>query len=339
MEKMNKAIVTTLIALFQLFFVQGSFAQSQPRDFVKAFEVVSPSDASKDIALGDVIDRQSNVRIRIDIPTLQKQMNTHSTDRVTLRIEAKIHRKDGKAQPIEVDNYSSLSEEETKASKSAKKNGEGTQAEQGEKRIVFRYHDKPYDRGLVGGKVQFLGILPDSYINLQELGVNPGDRLFIKITDTQTQSDVDYIAVVGELGWNVKVTDSFFLLKRFGVSKEEESNGIKAINFRPAPGFNFGWIYTARQNRFLKFLNPGVGYNVSFTDWNEPAFDPSSGQFVKGTDSNKIEITTGPVASLFDNTLQFTYGWNLNVRSDRRYFGIGFSFFKLSEKIAGLIKK
>lgn len=43
------------------------------------------------------------------------------------------------------------------------------------------------------------------------------------------------------------------------------------------------------------------------------------------------------LVTLFDNTLHLSYGWNLNVESKRRYFGVGFSFFNLSQRVGGLI--
>ena len=78
---------------------------------------------------------------------------------------------------------------------------------------------------------------------------------------------------------------------------------------------------------------------MSFTDWDDPAFNQATGQFAAGTNASDIEITTGLVAGIFDGVIQFTYGWNLNVEKKRTYFGVGFSFVNVVDRLGKLIPK
>ncbi len=43
------------------------------------------------------------------------------------------------------------------------------------------------------------------------------------------------------------------------------------------------------------------------------------------------------VGSLFDNNLQFTYGYNLNASRKNSYFGIGFGFIEVGKRLAGFL--
>ena len=82
------------------------------------------------------------------------------------------------------------------------------------------------------------------------------------------------------------------------------------------------WSKTARphESRLWRVFGPSWGVNVSYLD-----FDTSK----------EIEIGAGLVAGLFDNQVHFGCGWNLNVKSDRSYCFVGFSFAAIEKKLAG----
>ena len=268
------------------------------------------------------MDRRNNILIHFDREALlQALIGQTRIDTVRIRVEASLQQGDGAAQPIEVDNFIEVTE--TSGTLSAAPT------------FQFVYSDKRVD---VDRENKILrGVLPDSFINLTRLGVSAGDRLYLKITDVETQNDLDFIVDIDTFGLNTRVTDSFLLLRRLGVTEDLKAEDFQEINFRPAPGTTFGWVYRARTNPVLRVLTPGFGYNVSFTDWGDSAFDIATGKFTKGTQSSNVEIGTGIVLTLFHDTLHLSYGWNLNVESNRRYFGIGFSFFNLSRQIGGLV--
>jgi hypothetical protein len=128
-------------------------------------------------------------------------------------------------------------------------------------------------------------------------------------------------------------------IKRLNVSSADRKAGISDFNFGPSPGVTYGGSYFARKNSLLRFLQPGIGINVIFTKWDNPAFDISTGQFVSGTKSSDIQTALGGQLSLFGNVIQVGYGANLNVDQKRSYFGVGVSFVNLTTKVAGLLTK
>ena len=134
---------------------------------------------------------------------------------------------------------------------------------------------------------------------------------------------------------------------------------IKAVDFSPFPGVTFGavfhsrglrkvtgkdWDYEASETavrRFLGALAPGIGINVTFMNFGDPRdFNPAAndgaGAFTTTTGSN-FEVGAGAVGSLFDNNLQFTYGYNLNASRKNSYFGIGFGFIEVGKRLAGFL--
>jgi hypothetical protein len=100
--------------------------------------------------------------------------------------------------------------------------------------------------------------------------------------------------------------------------------------------------FRARSSNYDKFLNaiaPGIGVNTTFMSFADPRdFDPSTNQFTKTNGSN-FQVGVGPTISIFNNALQFTYGWNLNVDQRRRYVGIGFGFVEVGKTFASFLKK
>lgn len=193
------------------------------------------------------------------------------------------------------------------------------------------YHDKPF------APASGASVVPDTALDLSALGGSDYDAIVVKVTNLRTQEDVERRLQIRPFGLRPRVTDSVFFIRRQGVDNEEQAAGVEDVNFAPAPGVSWGGVYFARHSRAVRFLKPGVGVNVSFMDWSDPAFDIATGQFASGTTSNDIEVGMGIQASLFNNILQVTYGWNLHAEQDREYFGIGVSFVNFTSKVAGLI--
>ncbi len=128
------------------------------------------------------------------------------------------------------------------------------------------------------------------------------------------------------------------------------------VNFAPSPGMSFGVTFLKRgrskRDRFLRALGPGIGINVSFMNFDDPAFDLAANKFVN-TSGQTVQIGTGIIGSLFDNKLQFSYGWNLNANRSgtpaaagaeavlerrRQYFGIGFGFLEVAKELGKFLK-
>jgi len=91
-------------------------------------------------------------------------------------------------------------------------------------------------------------------------------------------------------------------------------------------------------DKLLRALGPGVGMNVTFMNFNDPTFDLATSKFVNTTGTN-VQVGAGAIGSLFDNTIQFSYGWNLNVERRRNYFGVGFGFIEIGKELTKYIGK
>jgi hypothetical protein len=72
--------------------------------------------------------------------------------------------------------------------------------------------------------------------------------------------------------------------------------------------------------------------NVTFMNFNDPSFDLGTSKFVNTTGTN-VQVGAGVIGSSFDNKIQFTYGWNLNVDRRRKYFGAASALSKLGRNI------
>lgn len=182
-------------------------------------------------------------------------------------------------------------------------------------------------------------IVPDTELHLPSLNKGGNRDLVVKVTNLSTQESVARYLRLEPLGFRSEVSDSLLLLDRLSVDARAEDAGVEDVSFAPAPGVTYGGVFLARDNRLLRLLQPGVGVNLSFMDWDDRAFDVSSGQFEQGTDSSDIEIGMGIQLSLFRNVVQFTYGYNLHADTDRRYFGVGVSFVDLTKRVKALIPK
>jgi hypothetical protein len=68
-------------------------------------------------------------------------------------------------------------------------------------------------------------------------------------------------------------------------------------------------------------------------NFNDPSFDLAANQFVNTSGTN-VQVGAGIIGSLFDNKLQLTYGWNLNVERRRTYFGVGFGFIEIGKELS-----
>jgi hypothetical protein len=160
-------------------------------------------------------------------------------------------------------------------------------------------------------------------------------------------------------GVKTAISPSLFFINRASVNVADlkRATPIQAVNFEPAPGVTFGFTYLdpclkpfkrseealqqpddSKGKAFLRGLGPGLGINFSFLSWANPRdFDPTNNTFTKTTGSN-FQAGAGVVLSLFNNKLDFTYGWNLNEDQRRRYFGIGFEFLAVGKTLAGFLK-
>ena len=199
------------------------------------------------------------------------------------------------------------------------------------------------------------------YISLDSARAKDGDRLTIKVE--ARGSDVEgpgipalFEVTVKKFGVKFHIGSSFMFIKRLGLTEADlhppdptpdNPNdplppGLKEINFAPSPGMTMGVTWFKRGDRgadkFLRALAPTFGVNVSFMNFNDPGFDLSTGKFTNTTGTD-VQVGAGPVFSLFNNKLHFSYGWNLNVDRRRNYFGVGFGFLEIADFLKNKLKE
>lgn len=185
-------------------------------------------------------------------------------------------------------------------------------------------------------------------ISLRSAKAADGDLLTVRIDAVGADGANVGIPAVFEIdikkfGAKIQWSPSFLFLRRLGVTDSDVTPPVGSteppltrVNFAPSPGTTFGIAYFKRGdskgNTFLRALGPGVGMNVSFMNFNDPSFDLAANQFVNTSGTN-VQVGAGIIGSLFDNKLQLTYGWNLNVERRRTYFGVGFGFIEIGKEL------
>lgn len=175
-------------------------------------------------------------------------------------------------------------------------------------------------------------------INLKKERAQEGDYLYLYVVLEESarrgeNKDSEIIQKILPIGsyelrntnWKVKIADSFLLVNRIDQPDTNEDTDVSPSNFKGAPGVSL--LLTRRndgsdKNSVVNFLEPSIGINVSYVDFNK---------------NDDVEIGAGLVLGLFNNKIFFTGGINLNGTGQDEdspfYFGVGFSFANLASKL------
>jgi len=197
-------------------------------------------------------------------------------------------------------------------------------------------------------------LLASGSISLTENQAKDGDRLTVTVESLPSNSSSGGIPVVFEIaikkfGAKIQLSPSFLFVRRLGVTDAEatpptgsSTAPLNRVNFAPSPGMTFGIAYFHRGDsswaKFVRGLGPGAGINVTFMNFNDPSFNLATTQFVN-TNGTNVQVGAGLIGSLFDDKIQFSYGWDLNVEKRRTYFGVGFGFIEIGKELAKYIPK
>ncbi|HXJ15456.1 MAG TPA: hypothetical protein VNH19_24550 [Candidatus Limnocylindrales bacterium] len=201
---------------------------------------------------------------------------------------------------------------------------------------------------------QLKKLLATGTISLTSNQAKDGDRLTVKVASVPGDGSGEGIPVVFEIaikkfGAKIQWSPSLLFVRRLGVTDAEAAPPtgstappLNKVNFAASPGMTFGVAYFKRGetswNKFARAVGPGVGMNVTFMNYNDPSFNLATTQFTNTTGTN-VQVGAGIVGSLFDNKLQLSYGWNLNVERRRTYFAVGFGFIEIGKEVAKYIPK
>ncbi len=174
-------------------------------------------------------------------------------------------------------------------------------------------------------------------INLKKERAKEGDYLYLYVVleeNTNPSPNSKIIKKILPIGsyelrntrWQVKVADSFLLINRINQpdASLSENENISPSNFKGAPGVSLLLTWRrdgGKKNKFINFLEPSLGVNVSYVDFNR---------------NDDVEIGTGLILGFFNNKIFLSSGINLNNTGNNEntpyYFGIGFSFANLVGK-------
>jgi len=191
-------------------------------------------------------------------------------------------------------------------------------------------------------------------ISLSSNKAKDGDQLTLRVEAQSSEGTTSgvpavFAIAIRKYGAKVHLGSSFLFVRRLGV-RDSEANPpagsnvapINKINFAPSPGVTFGIAYFKRGKRasdkFLRAAAPGGGLNVTFMNFNDSSFDQATQKFVNTTGTN-VQVGAGLIGSLFDNKIQISYGWNLNVDRRRTYFGVGFGFIEIGKELTKYLSK
>jgi len=162
-------------------------------------------------------------------------------------------------------------------------------------------------------------------IDLRECRAKEGDILKISVlwyinNDTTTMPlELELASYeIRQVGWRLKVSDSFLLIDR--ISKPDNEENFSPSNFKGAPGATLMFTYgnNGYNNNLIKRLEPSIGFNVSYLDFYT---------------TQDLEIGVGAVLGILRNQIFFTLGYNLHASTNGEYFGVGFSFANIANQI------
>ena len=156
---------------------------------------------------------------------------------------------------------------------------------------------------------------------------------------SENEEIIESMFEVGRFGLHIRFSDMALFVQRLGEDRinRQGTNPVlfDSVNFRPAPGVYYGFNYYHRRHASIRFLEPGFGMHLVLLNWNERLRDAPTTE-LEVTRVTNVQIGIGVTGSMFDGTIVGAIGWNLHVKDQRPYIGVGFSFTGLARKIAQL---
>lgn len=188
------------------------------------------------------------------------------------------------------------------------------------------------------------GQMVEGTINLADLKTSDGDKLALYIvwnkegyykkekTDTTIRNSSPKFPIgvftLVEMGWKPSVSESVIFVDRLGDNLLRADYPLSPSNFKPTAGVSLLWTYHNNHSKYfiknkqrekriwigraLRWLEPSIGLNISYLDFNT---------------EKDFEVGCGFVVGMLQNKISFNTGYNLSVEGESPYYmGIGFSF-------------
>jgi hypothetical protein len=183
-------------------------------------------------------------------------------------------------------------------------------------------------------------LLTYASIDLAKNDVKQGDILYLNVqwknfkdqmVDSLRIKDDEKMDIgtfkIEKTGWSTEVSESFYLIERINEPNRLSDDRISPSNFKGAAGvslmrtYNYSEPGDKAENKFLNWLQPSVGLNLSYIDFYT---------------TKDLELGLAFQTGIFKNSIFLGYGVNLNgIRGGEKnstYFMLGLSFTNLAAK-------
>jgi hypothetical protein len=188
--------------------------------------------------------------------------------------------------------------------------------------------------------IYLYSLLTYATVDLAKNDVKEGDILYLNLqwknfrdqmVDSLKNKDEEAMEIgtykIQKTGWSTNVSESFYLIERINEPNRVIDDNVSPSNFKGAAGvslmrtFNYSEPNGKSNYRFLNWLQPSVGLNLSYVDFYT---------------TKDLELGLGGQLGIFQNSIFLGCGLNLNgIRAGDKsptYFMLGLSFTNLAAK-------
>ena len=271
---------------------------------VELWELRAPSRRGENLNLVDGLDLDRDIEVTFCRERLFRVLASKRTEQLKARVRVWLEREDRVWREIDVDD---LSYDDFKIEQRV--GGKTKPPQPGKTRI---HRQACYDPAI---------IIP---LKREKLKLGDRVRVLVEVTDkVETNFDapgaesvkiLDHTMRLGRFGLHPGFSDGLFLIQRLG---EDSANArldplnpnsvlFDSVNFRPAVGLNYGFVFYNRSSSFLQFLEPGFGTTITVTNWEDQlagdALDVEA-QIARSQVGSRVQIGMGFMGSVFDNTV------------------------------------
>ena len=316
--RFKKDLLGISISFFLLFIMSVSLFANVAVDFVHPkyyTNIVEETSDGKRIQLSNntiyaMVDAKSILRIIFDNEKLFEITKTlEKDDRITIRIEAYVQPKGAEKYPVPVEKYTTVNKSET--SEETYPESEGAMPRKVSKVTYEVYYHEKTLQIFDPATGEIMGAVVDTYLDLASLNLKEGDRIFITITEVETQYYLTKVFEIKDFG--VKVYTTTPIVFTYRPLKDRE------VIFTPSAGTTLVLKYSGRKIKWFEdWFHFGI--NISFLDFDE---------------TQAIEVGLGPALTLYKDYLEIGYGFNLSVEDNPGYWYIGFNVIHLPTLLAG----
>lgn len=282
---MKIRIVILFLILAPIICVSEEFDKNNPIAFIQIYERTPHK-------LGEISSRTSisYISSKTDL-LIHFKLDSFAED-IEIEVYSEILYDNGSRKPISVPGYTTVTEIE-----------KIIESGQNDSTTIYDYKIRSNARkndDIVRGII-------DTEIQINSQNLQSGDRVLLKVRNTEKNSEYSKIFEVQNYGWDAKVTAGAVWIKNYSSTK---------VNFQTAPSASYTIYYNPEPTApfWKKFIIPGFGPHVTVLDINQTK-----------------TIGFGMFLSWLNNSIEFGSGAFLNSKDkfdDKVYYFIGVNFLE-----------